>query len=89
MVNAIAKEDGRRYVKRHDLKWIRTALVKSHHRGRPSGPKITKMARGKPIERCMTYQIVPEDKDEKFQERKMKAQIEVGTLMWLTIRARP
>ena len=33
-------------------------------------------------------QIAPEEKDEKFQERKKKAQIEVGTLMWLTIKTR-
>ena len=69
MVKAIAKEDGLRYVNRGDLKWIRCLLVKSHYRCKPLAPKITKMAWGKHLEKCMTYQIVPEDKDEKFQER--------------------
>ena len=89
VVKVVARGDGLRYVKRLDLKWIRKGLVKSHCRGRPLARKITKMAWGKNIEKCMTYHTRPEDKDEKFQERKMKAQIEVGTLMWLTIRTRP
>ena len=33
--------------------------------------------------------LEPEAKDENFQRRKKTAQIEVGTLMWLTIKTRP
>ena len=43
VVRAVARRDGLRYVKRNDLKWIRTASVRSHYRGRPLASKVIKI----------------------------------------------
>ena len=40
VIKANARGDGLRYVNREDLRWIRTALVKSHFKGRPTSTRV-------------------------------------------------